>query len=301
MRCKYPVALELGKAFPCGQCLPCRINRRRVWCHRIMLEATQHAENSFITLTYSDENLPKDGSLQPRDLQLFLKKFRKALHPERVRYFAVGEYGDDTQRPHYHLALFGFGHCIYGVTRPDKISKSCCERCSTVRRAWGLGLVQVGTLEGSSASYVAGYTTKKMTSKSDARLDGRHPEFARMSLRPGIGGDAMHEVASVLMQYALDESESDVPISLRHGSKLLPLGRYLRRRLREMVGKEKNVPQNVLDALQAELRPMLDAAQELSVPYDVKKAFFAAKVAESYEGSTINAEARHRRFNRRRI
>lgn len=103
----------------------------------------------------------------------------------------------------------------------------------------------VGRLEAKSASYIAGYTTKKMTQRSDIRLGGRYPEFARMSLRPGIGANAMHNVASEMMRYQLEE-KGDVPTALRYGAKYMPLGKYLRRNLRLMVGKDGAAPQETL-------------------------------------------------------
>lgn len=65
-----------------------------------MLEAAQYEDNCFITLTYDDEHLPLGMSLVPKDLQDFLKRFRSRIAPIKVRYYGVGEYGDQTQRPH---------------------------------------------------------------------------------------------------------------------------------------------------------------------------------------------------------
>lgn len=228
-----------GAAFGCGQCMPCRFNKRRLWAHRIQLEALNHAQSSFVTLTYASDDV---RSLVPRDLTLWLKRLRKHVVRSRVdhsehgrsafRYFAVGEYGDQTERPHYHAALFGFPSCSHAVR---VVGEACpCPPCSAVRKTWGFGHVLVGSLTPHSAGYLAGYVTKKLTSASDTRLHGRHPEFARMSLRPGIGADAMWDVASVMMQYRL----SKVPTQLRHGSKLLPLGRYLRSKLASMMDAE---------------------------------------------------------------
>lgn len=186
-----------------------------------MLEAAKHAASSFATLTYADENLPEGGSLVPRDMQLWLKRLRKEVGP--LRYFLVGEYGDQTWRPHYHAALFGVGP----------------EMALEVQNTWGLGHTMLGTLNEQSAAYVAGYVTKKMTSEEDKRLCGRHPEFARMSLRPGIGADAMGDVAHVLFSAAGAAHvarSGDVPAILRSGGKARPLGRYLRRKLREEMG-----------------------------------------------------------------
>lgn len=120
--------------------------------------------------------------------------------------------------------------------------------------------MDLGTLETASAQYVAGYVTKKMTMRDDSRLHGREPEFARMSNRPGIGHSALHEIASQLMTFNLDTTQGDVPLTLRHGSRQLPLGRYLRRKLRTMIGKDEKTPQQILDQVKAELLPVQQAA-----------------------------------------
>lgn len=109
--------------------------------------------------------------------------------------------------------------------------------------------MDLGTVDLGSAQYLAGYVTKKMTMREDSRLLGRHPEFARMSLRPGIGHDFMHEVASTYLQYetAFQAASADVPSALRVGSRSQPLGRYLRRTLRKLVGRDVNAPKEALD------------------------------------------------------
>lgn len=58
----------------------------------------------FITLTYDDEHLPPGAELSKRDLQLFIKRLRK--RNPGIRYFAVGEYGSQKGRPHYHAVIF---------------------------------------------------------------------------------------------------------------------------------------------------------------------------------------------------
>lgn len=98
-----------------------------------------------------------------------------------------------------------------------------------------------------------------------------------MSLRPGIGANAMHDVASVLMQYSLEE-KGDVPAALRFGSRLMPLGRYLRNHLRMLVGHEKKSPEGSLQQLKNQLsivrayslavnKPVKEVFEELNRPY----------------------------------
>lgn len=214
-----------------------------------MLESLLHANSSFITLTYAEERY----DLVPKDLQDWLKRFRRAVSPAKLRFFAVGEYGDRTQRPHYHAAIFGHPACYGGISNRLRGEPCPCPACSVVRETWGFGHVMVARLEMKSAQYIAGYVTKKMTSRDHPGLYGRHPEFARMSLRPGIGANAMHDVASVLMQYGL-ENKGDVPPALRFGSRIMPLGRYLRSRLRVLVGKDEKSPEASLQALENQLQ-----------------------------------------------
>lgn len=279
MRCTNPYIARQG-AYGCGQCMPCRVNRRRVWSHRIQLEAMLHAEKCFVTLTYGEDNCPAGGSLAPGDFRDWLKRMRRAAEPSRLRFYGVGEYGDTTERPHYHVALFGWPSCRGRINQPGKPCP--CVACSVVRETWGFGHVLVGTLNLKSAQYLAGYVTKKMTKWDDPRLAGRHPEFARMSLRPGIGADAMHDVASVMMQYRLDE-RGDVPSGLRHGAGMHPLGRYLRKKLRTMVGKDEAAPPEALHEAAEKLQ--LVRAFALSDDRSVKSVFaeingpYAAKLA----------------------
>lgn len=231
MICKKP-----WNGYPCGQCMPCRINKRRLWTHRLILEGHKHAEKCVVTLTYSEAFGPLSNSLRPRQVQRWLKRLRERAQ-QQLRFFLCGEYGDENGRPHYHLVLYGLGLPLEHVN--DYRCK--CSTCSLVRDTWGLGFVYVDHLTWESAAYVCGYVTKKMTSSQDPRLGNRHPEFVRMSLRPGIGASAMQDVANSLNDAPGARAVSalgDVPLILQHGPKKFPLGRYLRRRLRHEMGAE---------------------------------------------------------------
>lgn len=134
-----------------------------------------------------------------------------------------------------------------------------------------------------------------MTKKDDPRLQGRHPEFARMSLRPGIGQTALHEIASTLMQFNLEDTEADVPSCLRHGSRLLPLGRYLRMQLRKMVGKNEKAPQATLDKMASEVLPLRLAARSSAENPSLK-----GQLVQSQKGSVARLEAMDKIFKQRK-
>lgn len=214
----------------CGQCLACRVNRRRIWQTRMELELRFHECASFVTLTYAPEHYPSDSSVKKRDLQLFLKRLRFAVEPAKIRYFAVGEYGEKSGRAHYHAVL-------YGVPMTDQ---------KLIADSWGLGLVHVGEANTKTMGYIAGYVTKKLTRKDDPRLAGREPEFGLCSRKPGIGLGFVELAACELMTEkgsAGLAAKGDVPSTVRLDGKEKPLGRYIRESLRKAVGAESgNTP-----------------------------------------------------------
>lgn len=258
MKCKYPQIYNKRNPvpLPCGQCLPCRISQRRVKAHRMVCESMDHDFNSFLTCTYDDDHLPQEfvhpdtgeifaaGTLSPLDHELFLKRLRVNAQRKldlQFRFFGVGEYGEKSQRPHYHYCLFGFPPCpARGARMVGRRFISCkCSICSLVSESWGAGNIFLGDFTLDSAQYVAGYVTKKLTSdkskfQSDI-LQGRYPEFARSSRRPGIGANFVHRISSLLQPYGPFDI-NNVPRVLSHGNKLLPLGRYMQDKLYESLG-----------------------------------------------------------------
>lgn len=262
-----------------------------------MLEANCYEDNCMATLTYSDEFLPVDsqkrGVLEPKHLQNWLKYIRASVSPGKIRFFGCGEYGDTSWRPHYHVALFNYPNCQFGQSRYSRYRVNCCGNCDRIRDTWRFGNIFVNELNTETAQYIAGYVTKKMTVKDDIRLEGRPPEFCRMSRRPGIGVNFMDEVASTLMEFNLEETQIDVPSNLRHGSRLLPLGRTLQRHLRKRVGLDEKTPQAILDALQEEMRPLREAA------FDGSRSFKKEIIAAADQAVT-NMEARKKIFEVKR-
>lgn len=167
MRCISPLLIDpqgTRAVVPCGKCGACLHTRRCDWSFRLAIEHRQSVSSYFVTLTYDDLHLPWDEvSVSKRDLQLFVKRLRKA-NSVAIRYYAVAEYGTLFQRPHYHLLLFNLD--------PN----------ADLLKIWPYGRVDVGTVTPASIHYV----TKYHVNKGD-ELGGRAPPFVVMSRRPGIG------------------------------------------------------------------------------------------------------------------
>ena len=122
---------------PCGRCLDCRANRVNSWFVRLNSELSCSSSAYFCTLTYGETEIPYSSNGYPTlhvpDFQRFIKRLRKCETGSRaIKYFAVGEYGTQTHRPHYHAIIFN-------VTDPELINK-----------AWGLGHVHVGSVKDES-------------------------------------------------------------------------------------------------------------------------------------------------------
>lgn len=151
MVCSNPINLcsHTGADYfvPCGKCLSCRAAKSKEWTLRLKHEQAYWDCEGFITLTYDDDHIPAGGKLSKRDLVLFFKRLRKALSPRKIRYFACGEYGTHTLRPHYHAIVFGLD------SRDSQY----------VIDAWGLGdRISIDPVFPGAISYVAGYVRKKI-------------------------------------------------------------------------------------------------------------------------------------------
>lgn len=74
-------------ALPCGTCVGCRLERARQWAMRCVDEASLYRDNSFITLTFNEQHLPNNRSLDVSIFQKFMKRLRKEVAPLRLRFF----------------------------------------------------------------------------------------------------------------------------------------------------------------------------------------------------------------------
>lgn len=186
---------------PCGKCTGCRLDRAREWAIRCVHESKLHQDNAFITLTYRDEHLPADYSVDVREWQLFMKKLRDHVAQRepsrRLRFFACGEYGDLNLRPHYHALIFNYS---FPDKKPYSKSKTGTPLYTSplLEQLWPYGFNTVGSVTHQSAGYTARYTMKKIGGDKAADHYTRvhpitgatvqvRPEFATQSRRPGLG------------------------------------------------------------------------------------------------------------------
>ena len=179
---------------PCGQCIGCRLDYSKMWAMRCYHESRLHKHNCFITLTYDDEHVPwssvtGEQTLVKRDLQLFWKSLRKKFPDDKIRYFACGEYGDTTFRPHYHAIIFGIDFAdklLYkrsGLGFNYYISPLLAE-------TWKAGNSTCCDVSFDTCAYVARYVVKKLSGElGKEKYEGIEKEFCVMSRRPGIGKD----------------------------------------------------------------------------------------------------------------
>lgn len=170
MECAKPRYLsKLDILVPCGACAFCTATRRSDWALRLHYESKLHLDSKFITLTYANPHLKWAHGLSQlckSDLQNYIKRVRKT--GAKVRYYAIGEYGSQTLRPHYHILLFG----------------DVSER--VVRKAWPYGMVHVGQVTMKSVMYCLGYI---VNGKHWRQVTNRVKPFALMSRKPGLGAN----------------------------------------------------------------------------------------------------------------
>lgn len=197
---------------PCGRCIGCRVRIARDWAIRCQLELDDHDAAAWVTLTYDEDHVPRPRpgaieTLVKSDLSGYLKRLRARVYPRQVRFFGTGEYGGQTQRPHYHVI-------IYGLPQSER----------HLEASWSFGYVRVDPVTPATIAYTAGYAQKKIAQAASFMLpqpivcpdpseDVSDPEtgevigegiriwryqqpFRLASRRPGIGGSARRHVAS---------------------------------------------------------------------------------------------------------
>lgn len=260
---------------PCGKCLFCRKARGRSWLVRCILESNYWAFAQFVTLTYDDEHLG-DSLLHKQHLQLFFKRMRKA--GLKFSYYACGEYGETTYRPHYHAIIFSNWY-----------------QASEIEKHWQNGNVMVYVANNAMMAYVCGYVTNKFSIGNDtimSMLEREQRQFSLMSRRPALGLRSVND----LVRYC---NGIDVLDGVRIAGDYYGLPRYLRNKLRKEIFDEADIERlleariaNYKDSLQEKVKEWYNE-RGIEMPLGFREAY------EKFVGQNVrNARAFHSLKNR---
>lgn len=217
-RLKYESAPDKSvyQRIPCNKCIGCKLSYAREWATRCMLEYQYHDSAYFATLTYADAHVPKSVYAEPdtgeahtsltlsrRDVQLFLKRLRKAFPADSIRYYGCAEYGPNTWRPHYHVILFGLHLDDLQVKRQNVDGTVTAWWSPKFQACWSLrpfgnfspfldaiGEVELSPVSWATCAYTARYVVKKqlcLDGEDFYAKFGLQRPFTFMSTKPAIG------------------------------------------------------------------------------------------------------------------
>lgn len=261
-----------SQLIPCGQCVGCKLDYSRQWADRMLLELQSAHCAIFVTLTYAPESVPlseykdnlglshKNYTLRVKDLQDFNKRLRRRFDGSgdydsplrRIRFYAAGEYGTMTLRPHYHAIFFGLSLEDVGAVPAltslgDPVTNDLGDpyyQSALLEHLWPYGLVSVAGVSWRTCAYVARYVTKKWSSgygsyrdKDGKKIDLYQlfnvvPEFSIMSRRPGLGSDFLEQWCdSHFGDSILDYSK--VSCFDQNGGKSVSIPKYIKRKFRD--------------------------------------------------------------------
>lgn len=217
---------------PCGKCHKCKRDRQNAWVFRLQQEQKVSTTSAFITFTYAEPPMSFNGheTLYPEHLKNFWKKLRKICpthtytkkngSPGRktnLKYYAVGEYGTQFMRPHYHAIVYNMPH-------------SLLQNSETLAELWGHGSIDIAKAEGGSMRYTVGYIMQNgFTPTQDD--DDRHPTFQRQS--KGLGKEYLTQQ---MVNYHLT---LELPIITQPGGTILKMPRYYKEKIFSKLERKK--------------------------------------------------------------
>ena len=263
--------------FPCGKCPACVRRRVSGWAFRLNKQSEQSNSAHFVTLTYNDEHIKKTKNgfetLVKKDVQDFFKRLRK-LTKQKISYYAVGEYGDTGERPHYHIILFNANPKI-------------------VENAWKLNDITLGNVHfGDVGDASVGYTLKYIS--KDKKIpqfngDDRQKEFALMS--KGLGAGYLTE--NMVKWHTKGNIENKVYLPLKDGKKAA-MPRYYKDKL-----YDKGQKFRIGVFMRAESQKQ---AQELENQYgDLYNFKIAEETANDFRRMAKKAKERQKPFKQQKL
>lgn len=227
----------------CGDCLLCREKRSMELLYystcEVLSQQKRGLQTTFVTLTYSDDNLPlswcagdSDWRISPAKDVPFSHLFQKPVPSlcradfrdfnKRFRYYVekfygkgfpykflcTGEYGDLGSRPHFHFIAYG-------------LSPTQVERCAYP--AWnGRGHIDISPLGSAGTNYLVGYCSSLPTRNAvKIMFDDAHRERPFMHHSKNLGSDVLNQDV---------QSFLDTGVGSTLSGKEVPLPSYIRRK-----------------------------------------------------------------------
>lgn len=210
MGCLTPFSRKHNKInidLPCGKCINCKTARISGWSFRITKQAEISDFCNFLTLTYANHKLRRTRdnlrTISKVSIQSFLKRLRKNSPNSKFKYYAVGEYGSQTGRPHYHVIL---------LTKDKNLTERNLERL--IKKSWILGYTHIGKATPASISYTLKYISKPAAIPSDTMGDCEK-EFSLMS--KGMGSNYL---TKAMVKWHLADLENRMYIPLKDNGKI---------------------------------------------------------------------------------
>lgn len=215
----------------CRKCHACRVNQRRELASRLIIERRYWKYAYFVSPTYAPEFYPEDGSVSKDFLRKYFKRLCKSVG-EKIVVMGVGEYGDESDRAHYHCAVFS--------NKPIFKNLIDCWSLDGVP----IGRITVDQLSNRRCGYIAGYVLKKMLKMDDERLDGKAPEFRILPRRPALGYGLIFELAERMSKDPLFRAQftnrTYVPHMIILNGQHVRLPRYVRDHLKGFFNDKKH-------------------------------------------------------------
>lgn len=252
---KVPYIGRSAFLVPCGKCLACKNRRKSEFVFRMDCEKRlghlmqdgsirRYKYCFFVTLTYADRFLPRfvptcldektgevlsfeevppehTGLLNPLHLKECIKRLRRYYDLD-CKMFACGEYGDEGDRPHYHLIFYS--DLNWNETK-DAFRRAWSMKCPQELRntpgsfcvkdgkynTWrfSFGRIHIKPVTTRRMRYCAKYIVKQTDVKNPI------PKFARVSHHLGTGWLLSSEARATrankrLYAYIVDGSRSSI-------------------------------------------------------------------------------------------
>lgn len=185
--CGAPIRLDDGSEIGCRKCWQCLKQKSQDWVGRCIAESRTASASRFVTLTYGGGDHPAAQFLTYEHVQRWLVEVRRKA---KVRYLAVGEYGSEKGRAHWHVLLFYESGKVPQVEMNKRIN----------HKMWPHGFSQWEEVSTQAIRYCVKYVQK------DKGALEKQAKFA-LSKRPALGAKYFEMLAAKYVDAGLSPKE----------------------------------------------------------------------------------------------